>query len=155
VADRSIRTERRARPFGVTVIVVLLLVAAVVALPSSLIGLRGALRSEGGIAPLPDPTTIQLIGALMLLLAIAAAALAAAVGLVRLRRWAWVLTMLMVGTQMAANLWEYVVAGERPYVEMLLDVVLVFYLNQREVQRAFGHRAPRDRLLDAPISRAR
>jgi hypothetical protein len=155
VADGTIRGERRARPFGVTVIVVLLLAAALVAFPSSLLGLFGSVRSEGGIAPLPDPTTVELIGGLTLLLALGAAALTAAIGLLRLRRWAWVLTMLMVGAQMAANLWEYVVAGERPYVEMLLDVVLVFYLNQREVQRAFGHRAPRDRLLDAPISRAR
>ena len=138
-----------------TVIVLLLVVAAVVALPSSLIGLFGTVRSAGGIAPLPDPITLEIIGGLTLLLALGAAALAAAIGLLRLRRWAWVLTMLMVGTQMAANLWEYVVAGERPYLEMLLDVLLVFYLNQREVQRAFGHRAPRDRLLDAPISRAR
>jgi hypothetical protein len=155
VADGTTRPERRARPFGVTVIVVLLLLAAVVALPSSLLGLLGSLRSEDGIAPLPDRTTVELIGALAVLLVLGVSALAAAVGLLRLQRWAWVLTMLLVGTQMATNLWQYFVAGERPYLEMLVDVALVFYLNQREVQRAFGQRAPRDRLLDAPISRAR
>ncbi len=155
MADGTTRPERRNRPFGVTVIVVLLLLAAVIALPASLLGLVGTVSSEGEIAPLPDRTTIDLIGTLAVLLVLGVSALAAAVGLLRLQRWAWVLTMLLVGTQLATNLWQYFVAGERPYLEMLVDVLLVFYLNQREVQRAFGQRAARDRLVDAPISRAR
>jgi hypothetical protein len=147
--------ESRPRPFGVTIVVVLLLVSAAIALPSSVLGLVDTVLGEGTIEPLPARTTLELIGALALVLALGVLALAAAIGLLRLQRWAWVLVMLMVGAQMASNLWQYFAAGDRPYVEMLLNVVLVFYLNQREVQRSFGQRTPRDRLLDAPISRPR
>ena len=59
--------------------------------------------------------------------------------------------MLLVGARMIENLISYFVIGDRPYLEMALDVCLVFYLNQREVQRAFGSGASRRRLQDIPV----
>jgi Predicted membrane protein (DUF2127) len=147
--------DRPARPFGITVIVVLLLVSSAIAIPSGLIGVVGTIEGGVTLEPLPSLRTLQLLGALALLLAVGVVTLVAAIGLLRLRRWAWVLVMLIVGGQLVTNLWEYFVLGERPYLDMLLNVVTVFYLNQREVQRAFGERVARDRLLDAPIQRAR
>ncbi len=59
-----------------------------------------------------------------------------AFGLWRLRRWAWVLVMLQTGIQMAVDFSVYI-DGERPYLQMLLNVIVIFYLNQRDVQRIF------------------
>jgi uncharacterized membrane protein (DUF2068 family) len=59
------------------------------------------------------------------------------VGLWRMQRFAWVLIMVQVGLSMTFDLWGYF-HGYPSYVSMLIDVIIVFYLNQREVQRAFS-----------------
>lgn len=60
-----------------------------------------------------------------------------AFGLLLLKRWAWVLTMLWAGLNLVAALLSYY--NEEPnYVGMALSVVAVYYLNQREVQSAFN-----------------
>jgi hypothetical protein len=58
------------------------------------------------------------------------------VGLWRLRRWAWIATMTWAGINMAQALWAYWI-GEPQYTAMALSVVIVLYLNQRDVQLAF------------------
>jgi hypothetical protein len=58
------------------------------------------------------------------------------VGLWRLQRWAWVATMSWAGINMAQALWAYWI-GEPQYAAMVLSVVIVLYLNQRDVQLAF------------------
>lgn len=60
-------------------------------------------------------------------------------GLLRLRRWAWVLVMIQLGMVMALDLVLYF-AGSPQYASMLISVVTVFYLNQSEVQDAFRRR---------------
>jgi uncharacterized membrane protein (DUF2068 family) len=62
------------------------------------------------------------------------------VGLWRMQRFAWVLIMIQVGLSMAFDLWGYF-HGYPSYASMLIDVIIVFYLNQREVQRAFSSAA--------------
>jgi hypothetical protein len=62
--------------------------------------------------------------------------LIASVGLWRLQRWAWSATMLWAGINMAQALYAYYV-GEPQYSAMALSVVIVLYLNQRDVQLAF------------------
>ncbi|MEM7124890.1 MAG: hypothetical protein AAF702_01100 [Chloroflexota bacterium] len=59
-------------------------------------------------------------------------------GLWRLRRWAWVLTMIQLGLRMGTGIFAYII-GEAQYFQMFVNVITVFYLNQRDVQRAFGH----------------
>jgi hypothetical protein len=66
-------------------------------------------------------------------------------GLLRLRRWAWVLVMIQLGMVMALDLALYFV-GSPQYASMLISVVTVFYLNQSEVQDAFRRRAPEENL---------
>jgi len=65
--------------------------------------------------------------------------LAVIIGLWLLKRWAWFLVMIQLGLSMALCLWLYF-QGERPYVYMWLNVIMVFYLNQSEVQHAFAHK---------------
>lgn len=58
------------------------------------------------------------------------------VGLWRLQRWAWVATMTWAGINMAQALWSYWI-GQPQYYAMAFSVVIVLYLNQRDVQLAF------------------
>lgn len=58
------------------------------------------------------------------------------VGLWFLKRWAWVATMILVGIGLAFGIWGYF-QGAPTYISLLINSLAVFYLNQREVQRAF------------------
>ena len=65
------------------------------------------------------------------------------VGLWRLKRWTWVTTMIFVGIGLTLGIIQYL--RDQPlYGTMLLDVFIVFYLNQRDVQDLFERRRPRE-----------
>ena len=58
------------------------------------------------------------------------------IGLLADRRWAWVGAIVMSGLSLAFALgawWD----GRPAYVSMLINVIAVFYLNQREVRAYF------------------
>ncbi|HSD57266.1 MAG TPA: DUF2127 domain-containing protein [Methanotrichaceae archaeon] len=76
----------------------------------------------------------------ILFLAIALLDVSIIVGLWRMQRFAWVLIMIQTGLFMISDLWGYF-HGYPSYISMLIDVIIVFYLNQREVQRAFSSTA--------------
>ena len=61
------------------------------------------------------------------------------IGLWRMQRWAWFLTMLELGFGMVVDISLYFNGGAN-YFDMLLNVLMVFYLNQKDVQRAFVRR---------------
>lgn len=67
---------------------------------------------------------------------VGAVGLIVSVGLWWLQRWAWVATMLWAGINMAQALYGYF-WGTPQYIAMALSVVIVLYLNQRDVQLAF------------------
>lgn len=67
------------------------------------------------------------VGVLMLIVTI---------DLLRLKGWAWLSSMTVQGMGLAAALLGYL-RGEPNYYSMFLGVLLVFYLNQQEVQDAF------------------
>jgi uncharacterized membrane protein (DUF2068 family) len=142
------------RPFGIKAIVVLLLVDSAIGLTAGVAGVATVVQGEGAIGPLLALSALEQLAMLAGPLVLGLANLLAAVGLLRYKRWAWVLVMLMTGGQLAVDLWQYFAAGDRPYVSMLLNIATVFYLNQSEVQRAFGQRPARPRLLDAPVREA-
>jgi uncharacterized membrane protein (DUF2068 family) len=62
-----------------------------------------------------------------------------AVGLWQRQRWAWFLTMLQLGFFMLTDLYSYFTNSPvQTYAwSMVLNVAMVFYLNQREVQALF------------------
>jgi hypothetical protein len=72
-----------------------------------------------------------------------------AVGLWRRQRWAWFLTMLQLGGFMISDLYSYFTNSppETYAWSMLLNVFMVFYLNQREVQAIFLKKGERPRQL--------
>ena len=61
------------------------------------------------------------------------------IGLWRMQRWAWYLTMLELGFSMVVGISLYL-NGSANYWDMLINVIMVFYLNQKDVQRAFVRR---------------
>ena len=72
-----------------------------------------------------------------------------AVGLWRRQRWAWFLTMLQLGAFMISDLYSYFTNSppETYAWSMLLNVFMVFYLNQREVQAIFLNKNERKQRL--------
>lgn len=125
--------KKPSRPFGVTVIVlismssVLVTLLAMAAIPSLM-----PLATFGQVTPYDVANTLLLPFQLIL-----------AFGLWYLRRWAWTLYMMRLGMSMIINLQAHFAgAATVNYIYMALDVVIVFYLNQRDVQRAFGYEVP-------------
>jgi lysylphosphatidylglycerol synthetase-like protein (DUF2156 family) len=122
-------TATHARTFGVTAIALLLLVlAGAVALDTW----RGRL-DFAGLVPfgMPPALAVRVLGS-----AVASLLTLVAVGMWRRRRAAWVATMLLVGALMVLELRWYA-RGMPRYLLMMLSVLIVFFLNQREVQRLF------------------
>lgn len=72
-----------------------------------------------------------------------------AVGLWQRQRWAWFLTMLQLGAFMISDLYSYFTNSppETYAWSMLLNVFMVFYLNQREVQAIFLNKNERKQRL--------
>lgn len=129
MATETYHTEalamRRRRPFGVTVIATIQVLSAI---------------GWALLTYFDQPDYGDVLGSLGYyevagpLLGIAG--LFIAYGLFTLKRGAWVLTMLWAGLNLTAALygWYY---NEPNYVAMVLSVITVYYLNQREVQAAF------------------
>jgi uncharacterized membrane protein (DUF2068 family) len=116
------------RPFGINAILLLLV----------LLVLNNGVDVIRAIAGLP-PHTLPDLGALVIegldaVIAIVCAVLA--VGLWQMRDWAWYAAMIASGLSMFFTIWRSLNGGQ-PYVNMFLVVVIVFYLNQREVKAAF------------------
>jgi hypothetical protein len=121
------------RPFGISVII-FMLVLYVLFLG---IALFASFKVSVGEATfwmmkINNPVTMRIVFLAVILLEASII-----VGLWRMQRFAWVLIMVQVGLSMAFDLWGYF-HGYPSYVSMLIDVIIVFYLNQREVQRAFS-----------------
>lgn len=115
------------RPFGVTVIATAMIANAVFA------GARAYLDDQ--VPGFNDLITLdfyfELAGPF-----VGAVGLIVSLGLWRLQRWAWVATILWAGVNMGQALYGYF-WGSPQYIAMALSVVIVLYLNQREVQLAF------------------
>ncbi|MEM7535168.1 MAG: hypothetical protein AAF639_23530 [Chloroflexota bacterium] len=123
----------RQRPFGVTIIAILHLWKLFL-LITELLFFRGS--SYLNLLPTLETTTMLAVNTDYLSTIVG---IATAIGLWRLRRWAWVLTMLQVGVSMVIGLLAYW-DGQPQYLVMLSNIVMVFYLNQREVQQQFDVR---------------
>ena len=125
----------RERPFGVSVIIFMLilytLLLAIILFASFTFKVPPG-ELDLWIMGINNPTIIR-----VLFVVIAALEISIAVGLWRMQRWAWVLIMIQTGLVMVSDLWGYF--HEHPsYISMLISVIIVFYLNQRDIQRAFS-----------------
>lgn len=127
-------TPARKRPFGVSVIISML-VLYVLLLAITLFAFFAVDVPDAELAiwilSTRDPWIIRTLFATIILIEASIAA-----GLWRFQRWAWVLVMIQSGILMASDLLGYFY-GNPSYLTMFINVIIVFYLNQREVQRVF------------------
>jgi lysylphosphatidylglycerol synthetase-like protein (DUF2156 family) len=125
-------SSRGKRPFGVYAIIALsLLRVSLVALDMAAVRLG---RPTTYLPQPDDPLTLYVAGAVIIL-----AMLVICLGLFRLQRWAWIATMILIGLNLLVAIFDYL-NGQDTSGAMLLDVISVFYLNQRYVQAAFESR---------------
>ena len=139
MTDQPVPAARPRRPLGV------LVVAATQLLRTGLIvGQFLELRSTAGLEWLsasaqfvePTPGTLAHTLVRFIGLGIAAASLAVVVGLLMNRRWGWVGAIVLSGLSLAFAIgawWE----GHPVYLNMTINVIAVFYLNQRDVRAAY------------------
>lgn len=129
------------RPFGLMAIMILLLIQAL------FFGFWGGLLFFANIEDLTRisasaavPSIIQIVTAVLVIVALP--------GIWRYKRWGWILLMFQLGISLLAGIWQYF-QPELPlldeytnYGRMFFNVVIVFYLNQREVQQLFEEQQP-------------
>ncbi len=130
-------SSRGRRPFGVYAIIALSLLRV------SMVALDMAAVWQGRPAlflPQPDnPLALYVVGGLAIV-----AILVISLGMFQLKRWAWIATMILIGVNLVISIFNYL-NGHLNAGAMLLDVISVFYLNQRSVQAAFeGRQIPRE-----------
>lgn len=124
----------RKRPFGLFIIILLQLTMAVslmvdIFFASTHLSIATFLQNM-------QAATLPLPGILILVYQLGVVA-----GLWLLRRWAWFLLMIQLGLSMGFQLVLYF-EGQPLYVYMLISVITVLYLNQRDVQHAFERGNP-------------
>lgn len=137
----------RRRPFGVIVICLLLLFqAGILAIGTWAFVQAGASGSQDVILELRGLglnatflTTASAVNAgTALLAALLAMTLLQVVLVFTLRRSGWVLTMLVVGVNLAIQLWGIWQGGPTATLSLLILSLTALYLNQAEVRAAFG-----------------
>jgi hypothetical protein len=69
-----------------------------------------------------------------------------ALGILRVRGWGWLLAMIGQGIDLVLGLVAYV-NGDPRYIQMLVDVLLVLYLNHHDVYLVFANAKRRDGAL--------
>lgn len=123
--------DNKSRPFGVYVVLLLMLLQ-IVATITDLWATNFLKLPKFGIANLDNETILFIIhGAIILVIIITM------IGLWRLKRWAWYANMIMFGIFLIWNILLYFM-DEPVYVNLLVGIIAVFYLNLRDVQAAFG-----------------
>ena len=140
MTDSPLPADDRRRPAGVVILSGLQIVRAgfLVAQLAGL-SLSPELSWLRGAAQLPDPPdgTPEWFLTRGVGIALIAASLVLGVGLFTGRRWAWVGSIVISGLSLALALgawWD----NHPVYVAMAINVVAVFYLNQRDVRAYFG-----------------
>ncbi|HLA42958.1 MAG TPA: hypothetical protein VJZ27_05955 [Aggregatilineales bacterium] len=120
---------KQKRPFGVTIIAIFEILSSVLVLASY--GILTDILNRGQIDPIVLNHNI-----LALQISLILVRMLTAYGLWRLKQWGWTSAMVLTGLLLGTDLIAY--AGDSPqYVSMVINIVIVFYLNQRDVQRIF------------------
>ena len=132
-------------PIGVLVILVITVLRCV-SITAGLVNVEGNefadwLRSTSPLPEFPAGSDQEIVAGL-LLGGLLIASIIVVIGLLARRQWAWVLAIVSSGIILAIDLgWWY--GGEPRYSSMFLNVIAVFYLNQRDVRVALRGEASR------------
>jgi hypothetical protein len=145
MTDQPVQGEER-RPLGVLVVAAVQFVRAVLVL-TQMLNVNVApnldfLRIADQI-PRPPTGTVEFYLAQAIGVLIVVSSIAFGIGLLTGRRWGWVGAIIISGISLAFAIgawWD----NHPTYLSMLINVVAVFYLNQREVRATFGELQPSD-----------
>jgi uncharacterized membrane protein (DUF2068 family) len=115
------------RPFGVTVIAILLIIGAVIGIVGGLMAV-GVIGTATGVA----------VGVATLILS--ALQFIVALGLWSLQKWAWTLTVIVVILRIAGEVWALVAGGQlaASIASLVVNVIILLYLYSRKVRSAFA-----------------
>ena len=146
--------RRHRRPFALYALVGLMVLKVVLIVGATI----GTARLEEGESVVRDALRIPGLARAAetftildpLLLGIAATLLLSVGGLLAGRHWGWLLAMVTAGIFVAIDIVAFA-AGAANYLWMLLNIVTVFYLNQREIRE--GMRDPAAGQPDAGAAR--
>ena len=145
MTDQPVPEERR-RPLGVLVVAAVQFVRAALILTQILdiqLTPNISLFHIADQVPEPPAGTIAFAIARAIAILIIVASLSFGVGLLTGRRWGWVGAIVLGGLSLAFAIggwWD----GNPAYTSMLINVIAVFYLNQRDVRATFGELQPGD-----------
>ena len=149
MTDQPVPAARPRRPLGVLVVAATQLLRTVLIVGQFLElqateGFEWLSAAAQFVEPTPGTVSHTLIRVVGLGLAVASIAVVA--GLLSNRRWGWVGAIILSGLSLAFAIgawWE----GRPVYLNMAINVIAVFYLNQRDVRAAYEDPAA----SDAPI----
>jgi uncharacterized membrane protein (DUF2068 family) len=132
-------TGARIRPLGVVVVALLgvgrIVIEVVQILTTDPDGILGSIAGGSAIPTFPPNTPEWFIGQGASLAMIVLTA-ASTIGLWRFRNWGWSLALIIAGVVLALDIgWWWI--GEPRYPGMFLNMVAVFYLNQRDVRAIY------------------
>lgn len=130
------------RPPGVTIIAIVILLYGVLGTALGLSALVLSVLHAIGKLP-PEVVVVVGNGSVFDVFLVAAQvalgvfALVSSIGLLRLRPWAWLMAMLLLGCELAIQLINYF-QGRPVYLLMLLTAILVLYLNRHSIREVFS-----------------
>src|SRR6187402_1381107 len=146
--DQAVVQGGGSRPLGVLVVAALQFVRAIL-IVIQLLGLQvaiGTFRLESSFQiPEPAPGTVEFAMSRAIAAFLVVVSIAFGIGLLTGRRWGWIGAIVISGASLALAIgaWWY---GNPPYLAMVINVIAVFYLNQREVRAIFGELQAKDKL---------
>jgi hypothetical protein len=135
----TLKPARHRLPFTLYVLSGLMLFKAVVIVAVVAGATLETLRPILGLTTGPELTRIfeQNPAAGPLVLAFAALLIVSVIGMLSRRRTGWLLAMVITGLFVAIDIYGYLNSSAN-HLWMLLNIITVFYLNQRDVREAVG-----------------
>ncbi|MFL5727155.1 MAG: hypothetical protein ACJ765_15545 [Chloroflexota bacterium] len=139
MTDQPVQGGSRRRPLGVFVVAAVEIVRAALIFTQtfalSLFPNADVLRIAAQVPEAP-PGGVAFALTRGVAIGMALASILAAVGLLSGRRWGWVGAIILSGLSLAFSIgawWD----GHAGYLSMLINIIAVFYLNQRDVRAVF------------------
>ena len=142
VVARPQGAARARRPAVVTILAILQLLSAAaygLVLAILLVGGPAVLEALApGAAARPLASDLEFATLVVAVGGLCVAALAAGLLLLRMRQLGWTITMLLAGLGLGVSIYTWWTEGTALSIWLLVQIVTVFYLNQRQVREAFG-----------------
>jgi uncharacterized membrane protein len=147
----TLKPARRRLPFTLYVLAGLMLFKALIIVAVVAGATLESLRPILGLTTGPELTRMfqQSPAFGPLLLAFAGLVILSVIGMLSRRRTGWLLAMVITGLFVAIDIYGYLNSNAN-HLWMVLNIVTVFYLNQRDVREAVGAAEPIEAVQAAP-----